>query len=78
MIQMESEPKQLVDPGVTEFWESGKTRKYYVNLANYDIQLHPGQYNLPQGGILQVSSFYLLDIEADSSSGVSRWESASP
>jgi len=52
MIQMETEPKQLIDPRLTEFVEAGTARRYYGNLANFDIQLYPGRYDLPRGGIL--------------------------
>jgi len=52
MIQMEMEPKQLIDPRMTELSEAGTGRRYYVNLMNFDIQLFSGQYNLPRGGVL--------------------------
>jgi len=52
MIQMEMEPKQLIDPRMTELFVAGTGRRYYVNLMNFDIQLFPGQYNLPRGGVL--------------------------
>ena len=52
MIQMEMEPKQLIDPRMTELFEAGTGRRHYVNLMNFDIQLFPGQYNLPRGGVL--------------------------
>jgi hypothetical protein len=50
---MEMEPKQLIDARYTKFRQSGDRRSfYYVNLANYDIQIHVGRYDLPRGGIL--------------------------
>jgi hypothetical protein len=52
MIQMEAEPKQLVDPRMTRLCEAGTEKYYYVDLANFDIQLYPGRYDLPKGGIL--------------------------
>jgi hypothetical protein len=52
MIQMEMEPKELLDPRLTELLEAGTDRKYYVNLTDFNIQLFPGQYKLPRGGIL--------------------------
>jgi hypothetical protein len=52
MIQMETDPKQLIDPRLTVFTEAGTQRTYFVNLANFDIQLYPGRYDLPRGGIL--------------------------
>jgi hypothetical protein len=54
MIQMEMEPKQLIDPQLTQLSAAGDRgpEKYFVNLANFDIQLYPGRYGLPRGGIL--------------------------
>ena len=52
MIQMEMEPKQLIDPRMTELIEARTGRRYFVDLTNFDIQLFPGQYNLPRGGVL--------------------------
>ena len=53
MVQMEMDPKHLIDPRLTRFIQAGSSDKsYYVNLTTFDIQLHPGRYDLPRGGIL--------------------------
>ena len=52
MLQMETEPGKLVDPGFVPFRESGRDGTYYVNLSSFDIQRLPGWYSLPRGGIL--------------------------
>ena len=49
---METTPDRLVDPLWTPFLESGREGQYFVNLADWDIQRHPGWYDLPRGGIL--------------------------
>ncbi|KAK8854687.1 hypothetical protein IAR55_003426 [Kwoniella newhampshirensis] len=52
MLKMETQPERLVDPLFTPFQEAGRKGVYYVNLSNWDIQRHPGWYDLPRGGIL--------------------------
>ncbi|ORY35502.1 P-loop containing nucleoside triphosphate hydrolase protein [Naematelia encephala] len=52
MLQMETQPKRLVDPIFTPLHEEGRDGVYYVNLTTWDIQRHPGWYDLPRGGIL--------------------------
>ncbi|WWD19169.1 hypothetical protein CI109_103627 [Kwoniella shandongensis] len=52
MLQMETKPNKLVDPLFTPFQEAGREGIYYVNLLTWDIQRHPGWYDLPRGGIL--------------------------
>jgi hypothetical protein len=52
MLQMETQPLRLVDPLFTAFEESGREGTFYVNLTTWDIQRHPGWYDLPRGGIL--------------------------
>ncbi|WRT68549.1 uncharacterized protein IL334_005526 [Kwoniella shivajii] len=52
MVRMEMQPEKLVDPLFTPFREAGREGAYYVNLSNWDIQRHPGWYDLPKGGIL--------------------------
>ncbi|WVQ72084.1 hypothetical protein IAR50_001629 [Cryptococcus sp. DSM 104548] len=52
MMQMETQPKRLVDPLFTPLEEAGTDKTYYVNLSNWDIQRHPGWYDLPRGGVL--------------------------
>ncbi len=52
MLQMETRPRQLVDPLFTPFQEAGGLGTFYVNLGNWDIQQHPAWYELPRGGIL--------------------------
>ena len=52
LMETETRPSRLIDPLFTPFEESGGKRKYFVNLANWDIQRHPGSYDLPRGGIL--------------------------
>ncbi|KAK6910808.1 hypothetical protein I203_104841 [Kwoniella mangroviensis CBS 8507] len=52
MVQMEMQPERLVDPSFTPLQEAGRDATYYVNLSNWDIQRHPGWYDLPKGGIL--------------------------
>ena len=51
MLQMETRPGRLMDPNYTRLEEStGGT--YYVDLSTWDVQRHPGWYQLPRGGIL--------------------------
>ncbi|OXG48040.1 DNA supercoiling protein [Cryptococcus neoformans] len=52
MLQMETNPHKLVDPLFTPFREAGNNRTYYINLSTWDIQRHPGWFDLPRGGIL--------------------------
>ncbi|WVQ95089.1 hypothetical protein IAU59_002183 [Kwoniella sp. CBS 9459] len=52
MVQMETQPRRLVDPAFTAFREAGRDAEYYINLNNWDIQRYPGWYELPKGGIL--------------------------
>ncbi|ODO11128.1 hypothetical protein I350_01731 [Cryptococcus amylolentus CBS 6273] len=52
MLQMETQSKRLVDPLFTPLKEAGADRIYYVNMSNWDIQRHPGWYDLPRGGVL--------------------------
>ncbi|OCF32745.1 hypothetical protein I316_05666 [Kwoniella heveanensis BCC8398] len=52
MVQMETQPRRLVDPLFTRFTEAGRETTYYINLRNWDIQRNPGWYDLPRGGIL--------------------------
>ncbi|WVO21450.1 uncharacterized protein IAS62_002759 [Cryptococcus decagattii] len=52
MLQMETNPHKLVDPLFTPFREAGNDRIYYINLSTWDIQRHPGWFDLPRGGIL--------------------------
>lgn len=53
MVQMEMNPKVLMDPRLTRFTQAGPSGgDYYVNLTTFDIQLRPGRYDLPRGGIL--------------------------
>ncbi|WVQ80158.1 hypothetical protein IAT38_002263 [Cryptococcus sp. DSM 104549] len=52
MLQMETQPQRLVDPLFTPFKEAGRDRMYYVNLDTWDVQRHPGWYDLPRGGVL--------------------------
>jgi len=49
---METNPGKLIDPLFVPFRESGREGLYYVNTTTFDIQRHPGWYQLPQGGIL--------------------------
>lgn len=49
---METRPERLVDPLWTAMQEYGRDGQYYLNLATWDIQRHPGWYDLPRGGIL--------------------------
>jgi len=60
MLQMEIQPRQLIDPRFTQLVEAGRQGVYHVNLANFDIQLRPVPYVLPRGGILYVSFPLLL------------------
>ncbi len=66
MLRMETQPGRLVDPLWTPFEESGLQGTYYVNLATWDIQRHPGWYDLPRGGILYVLSQSLLEVLSQS------------
>lgn len=53
MVQMEMDPKRLIDPRLTRFKQAGASGSdYYVNLTTFDIQLYPGRYDMPRGGIL--------------------------
>jgi hypothetical protein len=52
MLQMETSPARLVDSSFTPFGEVGREGEYFVNLATWDVQRHPGWYDLPRGGIL--------------------------
>ncbi|WVR09439.1 hypothetical protein IAU60_006506 [Kwoniella sp. DSM 27419] len=52
MVQMEMQPDRLVDPLFSPFEEAGRSGTYYVNLTTWDVQRHPGWYELPRGGIL--------------------------
>jgi hypothetical protein len=67
MIQMENNPKQLINPQLTELIECGRPgkSKYYVNLANFDIQVRPVPYSLPRGGILYIESLFVVCLGAD-------------
>lgn len=56
MIQMEMAPKRLIDPRLTRFMQAGPGGgEYFVNLTTFDIQLYPGRYDMPRGGILSVT-----------------------
>lgn len=54
MIQMETEPRHLVDPYFHQLFEAGRPQhsEYYINLHTWVITKHPGRYDLPRGGIL--------------------------
>ncbi|WWC90504.1 uncharacterized protein L201_005440 [Kwoniella dendrophila CBS 6074] len=52
MIKMEMQPEKFVDPIFIPIKEAGRDGIYYLNLNNWDIQRHPGWYDLPRGGIL--------------------------
>lgn len=63
MLQMETNPHKLVDPLFTPFREAGNNRTYYINLSTWDIQRHPGWFDLPRGGILYVVSPFISPTE---------------
>ncbi|WWC71430.1 uncharacterized protein I206_105386 [Kwoniella pini CBS 10737] len=52
MVQMEMQPERLADPLFIPMQEAGREGTYYVNVSTWDIQRHPGWYDLPRGGIL--------------------------
>ncbi|WWC63468.1 uncharacterized protein I303_106071 [Kwoniella dejecticola CBS 10117] len=52
MVKMEMQPERLVDPLFIPIQEAGRNDVYYLNMATWDIQRHPGWYDLPRGGIL--------------------------
>jgi hypothetical protein len=52
MLQMETSPGRMVDPYFIPLDEAGREGRYYLNTTTWDIQSHPGWYDLPRGGIL--------------------------
>jgi hypothetical protein len=50
---MESSPGRMMDPHYIPMPESGHPKSiYYLDTREWDIQRHPGWYDLPRGGIL--------------------------
>ena len=50
---METSPGRMIDPHYIPLAEAGRPGStYYLNTREWDIQRHPGWYDLPRGGIL--------------------------